>query len=280
VLTIRYTEWDGSQRIRLSADRVFEKFAEYLSYTDDVQQALDWLMRHGLDLDSVPIMGVDDFLEQLREEMRARYNKFNLEHALDEMRERLEEILDLERDTLDEKGEDAAAREKRARLDQLPPRLSTAIEQLRDYHFCDDQAGAEFERLLDEIDNISGLEQFRQRYRDMFQGPEAAGYEQALELMREMERFKQLEDLLASGDLDQIDLDQLRELLGEQAADDLRNLRQVLLLLKNAGYMRTRAGRSELSPKGVRKIGQIALREIFQGCCAIERAVIRAITAE
>jgi uncharacterized protein with von Willebrand factor type A (vWA) domain len=264
-MIVRYTAWDGSQQIRLSAERVFEKFAEYLSYTDDVQQALDWLMRHGLELDSMPIMGVDEFLEQLREEMRARYNRFNLEHALDDVRERLDEILDLERDTLAQRGDDALTRAKRAALDQLPSRLSAAIEQLRGYEFEDAQAQADFEHLLDELDNIGRLEQFQQRYRDLFQGPEAAGYEQALELMREMERMKQLEELLARGDLDEIDLDQLRELLGQQAADDLRNLRQVLLLLRNAGYVRTRSGRAELSPKGVRKIGQLALREIYQG---------------
>ena len=60
---LRYTEWDGTQRVKLSADQVFEKLAEYLSYTDDVQQAFDWLLRHGLDLEGMRIMGVDDFLE-------------------------------------------------------------------------------------------------------------------------------------------------------------------------------------------------------------------------
>ena len=64
---IRYTEWDGSQKVRLTAERVFEKLAEYLSYTDDVQQAWDWLLRHGLDMDGVQVMGLDEFLEQLRE---------------------------------------------------------------------------------------------------------------------------------------------------------------------------------------------------------------------
>ena len=47
MLKIRYTQWDGSQRVRLNADQVFEKLSEYLSYTDDVQQALEWLMRQG-----------------------------------------------------------------------------------------------------------------------------------------------------------------------------------------------------------------------------------------
>src|SRR5207237_6365097 len=51
MLTHRYTRWDGSQRLRLDADQIFAKLGEYLSYTDDLRQALDWLLRHGLDLD-------------------------------------------------------------------------------------------------------------------------------------------------------------------------------------------------------------------------------------
>ena len=47
MIRLRYTQWDGSQRVRLNADQVFEKLSEYLSYTDDVQQALEWLMRQG-----------------------------------------------------------------------------------------------------------------------------------------------------------------------------------------------------------------------------------------
>src|ERR1043166_302580 len=38
-----------------------------------------------------------------------------------------------------------------------------------------------------------------------------------------------------------------------------------MLLLVNAGYVTRREGRAHLSPKGVRKIGQLALRDIYQG---------------
>ena len=48
MLVVRYTSWDGTQQVRLSADEVFEKLSEYLSFTDDVQQALDWLLHQGL----------------------------------------------------------------------------------------------------------------------------------------------------------------------------------------------------------------------------------------
>ena len=57
MLKVRYTAWDGTQKVRLNAEQVFEKFSEYLSYTDDVQQALDWLLRQGLETDGIRILG-------------------------------------------------------------------------------------------------------------------------------------------------------------------------------------------------------------------------------
>jgi len=262
--TVRYTEWDGTQRVRLSADRVFEKLAEYLSYTDDLQQAFDWLLRHGLELEGVQIMGLDDFLEQLRDELRQRYRQFNLDRAFDDLRRKLEELLDVERDTLGQR-DDARAREKLAQLDQLPPRLSESLERLQGYDFEDDQARAEFERLLEELDNIRQLEDFQRRYGELFHGPESLDYDDALNLMREFQRLKQLEEDLLSGNLERVSLESLRELLGPQAMQDFQQLRQITLLLTNAGYLTSRGGKLQLSPKGVRKIGQLALREIYQG---------------
>src|ERR1700691_177055 len=89
----RYTQWDGTQRLKLDADKVFEKLAEYLSYTDDVRQAMDWMMRQGMDFDGVKVMGLEEFIEQLRQEMRQRYRDFNLKNALSEMEQKLEDIL-------------------------------------------------------------------------------------------------------------------------------------------------------------------------------------------
>src|ERR1700732_3271400 len=97
---LRYTQWDGTQQLRLDADKVFEKLAEYLSYTDDVRQAMDWMMRQGMDFDGTKVMGLEEFLEQLRQEMRQRYRDFNLRNSLSELERRLEEILNQEGQTL------------------------------------------------------------------------------------------------------------------------------------------------------------------------------------
>jgi uncharacterized protein with von Willebrand factor type A (vWA) domain len=265
MLKTRYTQWDGSQRVRLTADQVFEKLTEYLSYTDDVQQALEWLMRQGVEWEGMRVMGLDDFLEEVRDQLRQRYRQFNLQNSLDEIRRRLEELLDLERDTLQEAAGQPGMQEKLDYLDRLPHRLSEALERLRDYSFEDDQARQEFENLLDELQNIRDLEEFNRRYGELFHGPQSLGYEDALNLMREIERLKQLEEQLLAGDFERIQLDELGALLGQQALQDFRNLRQMMLVLTEAGYLTTKGGRVQLSPKGVRKIGQLALRDIYQG---------------
>jgi uncharacterized protein with von Willebrand factor type A (vWA) domain len=265
MLTVRYTEWDGTQRIQLTAEQVFQKLTDYLSYTDDLQQAFDWLLRHGLRLDDVHVMGLDDFLEALREEMRNRQQQYNLRESLAEIRQRLEDILDLERDTLDRAEENPSIKGKREQLDQLPTRLSDILAQLRDYSFEDGQAREELERLLEEIENVRDLEEFQRRFGEMFQGPESLGYEAAVELMREMQRLKQLEEDLLSGNLERVNLDDLAGFLGQDAPGALQQLQQMMLLLSNAGYVASREGRMQLSPKGVRKIGQLALKDIYQG---------------
>jgi uncharacterized protein with von Willebrand factor type A (vWA) domain len=266
MIRIRYTEWDGSQRIRLEADRVFEKLSEYLSYTDDVQQALDWLMRQGAEWEGMRVVGLDEFLEELREQLRDQYRKFNFDHALDDVRRRLEELLDLERDALDQPGPGEQHRQqKKEFLDRLPHQLSQALEQLQNYDFEDDDARRDFENLLEELGNIRDLENFQRRYGDLFHGQQSLGYEEALEVMRAVERMKQLEEALLSGDLDSVNLQQLQAVLGEEAMRDFQSLQRMMALLRESGYLTSKGDRLELSPKGVRRIGRLALRDIYQG---------------
>jgi len=265
VLRVRYTAWDGTQEVRLQADQVFEKLSEYLSFTDDVQQALDWLLHQGLEWEGVRVMGLDDFLEQLREEMRSRYRQVNLRQAFTELREKLGELLDLEREALEQFGDREEAARRRELLDRLPTRLSEALERLRESSLLDAEARRALENLLEDLDDIRDLEDFHRRYGDLFQGPRALSYGEAVELMREMERLKRLEEELLSGNLETVDLENLRALLGPEALRNFQTLKQVMLVLVDAGYLTRREGRARLSPKGVRKIGQLALRDIYQG---------------
>src|SRR5271154_3351229 len=264
---IRYTQWDGSQRIRLDADKVLEKLSEYLSYTDDVRQAIDWLTRQGFDIDGSSVMGLDEFLEELRQEIRQRYRNFNLKNSMSEMEERLQDILDRERQKLESERQQGKSgmQDKAQQLSNLPGKLSQALRKLEDYDFEDAEAGEDFDELLSEYENIRDLENFKDRYGQMFHGPPSLNYEQALDLMREMERLKQLEQDRMSENFESISLEELKELMGQQAMQDFQNLRQVILLLKNSGYVTQKGNQLQLSPKGVRRIGELALRDIYQG---------------
>lgn len=264
MLTLRYTEWDGTQQVRLTPDAVFEKFAELLSYTDDAQQARDWLLRHGFENDSIQVVGLDEFLEMLREEIRNRQSQYNLDRALDGLRERLEDALDAEREARrGDSGDEGRAGEADP-FGHLSRRLSEALSQLAGERFADADARSAIDDLLEEIDDVRRVEDFQRQFGDLFDGPESLDFEEALALIREMENLRRLEENLVTGNLERVEIQDLGDLLGDRAAQDFRNLRQVVLLLDNSGYLTQREGRVRLSAKGTRKIGQLALRDIYQ----------------
>ena len=77
----------------------------------------------------------------------------------------------------------------------------------------------------------------------------------------------ELEHLLRSAtspaQLAEVDLDRARELLGDDAARSLEQLAKLAELLEEAGLIEQREGRYELTPRGMRRIGQRALQELF-----------------
>lgn len=258
-MRLRYTDWDGTQDVRLDADRVFGKLAEYLSYTDDVEQALDWLLRQGAEFDGFEVVGLDELLERVRQEIRDKFSQVNIDRALDEPRRRLDELLDLERD--------ASGAARSAELDAYSAEraLAEVLRRLADFDFVDDDARHEFETLAERLDDIEAVTDFQRRYGDRFQGPRALDFDETLELMREMERLERLQEQLLRGDLDGVDVDTLRAALGEQAARQFGDLRQMMLLVRQSGTLQAKEGRTTLSAKGVRKLGRLALRDIYQG---------------
>ncbi|MEX2599093.1 MAG: VWA domain-containing protein, partial [Dehalococcoidia bacterium] len=91
--------------------------------------------------------------------------------------------------------------------------------------------------------------------------------DQAMQVMGEMQSMDQLESQLQQvmrrGDMDSIDADEVERLLGEDARRELEQLEQLVKQLEDAGYLRNNGDKLELTPAGVRKIGQKALRELF-----------------
>jgi DNA helicase HerA-like ATPase len=135
MVRFRYTSWDGSQRVRLDPDRVFERLARYLSETDDLDDALDRLLREGMSAPEFEVVGIDELVSRLRAELQRLYDTHNLDHALDRHADALEELLGEESDAVSEL-EDKALREQRSSfLARLPRAVDEAIGRLLHYPF-------------------------------------------------------------------------------------------------------------------------------------------------
>ena len=66
------------------------------------------------------------------------------------------------------------------------------------------------------------------------------------------------------GELAEVDVDRARELLGDDAARSLERLAELAKMLEEAGLIEQREGRLELTPRGIRAIGQKALGDLFR----------------
>lgn len=262
----RYTAWDGRQRRRLEPDRVFREFGRYLEHTDNVVQALEWLVRHGVEWEDTRVAGLDELLEQVRQRIQEQFDQYNLDHVFDGLQRRLDELLNMERDTIRERlQDDAALAQKLEFLERLPTAPARVLEALRDYNFEDADAGAEFLRVLEEFEDAAEVADFVARFGPLFRGARALDYEDALDLMHLVQRLKRLEEALAHGDIAGIDEHDVEDLLGVSGLMGLQELRSMQSLLEEAGYLVQAGDRVELSPKGTRRLGQLALQDIYQG---------------
>lgn len=99
-------------------------------------------------------------------------------------------------------------------------------------------------------------------------GEQSLGLGQALEAIEGIADLDELERQLEGGydgyRLEDVDLDRVRRSLGEESARDLDNLRRIERALEEAGVVGRRDGEWELTPRGIRALGQRALASVFE----------------
>ena len=138
------------------------------------------------------------------------------------------------------------------------------LRDMMDALLRDDRLRWDLAQLAASLDQLlpGGLgERFR------FKGEESLGLEGALEQMTNLGSLDALEAQLGGvegpGDLQGIDRERVRDLLGEDAARDLDALDELASRLERAGYLDRRGDRLELTPRGSRRIGQKVLDDLF-----------------
>ncbi len=108
----------------------------------------------------------------------------------------------------------------------------------------------------------AGWEQSRQ-----FTGEGQMGLGQATDLMSDLNDLDRMEEILQSATspaaLSEIDLDRVKDHLGEDSARALDRLARLARTLEEAGLIENKGDRTELTPQGVRRLGQKAFNDVF-----------------
>ena len=159
----RYGSWDGSQQAPLSADDVLGAIAEDLMEYGDLKWAMRNLLSRGMTMpDGGYIEGLRDMLKQLREQKRERLQQFDLSSVMQDIEQKLAEILSMEQNTIDEwldqDSETFAndvlrkiAERSQETLDELPDDSAGRMKALEKYEFLNPDAQRKYLDLLNEL---------------------------------------------------------------------------------------------------------------------------------
>ncbi len=101
-----------------------------------------------------------------------------------------------------------------------------------------------------------------------FDGMDPLDMASGSQVMSELGDLDQLEQMLKGssnpGALAEVDIDRVRELLGDKTAASLERMSELTKMLTEAGLIEQKEGRLELTPHGLRRLGQNALAELFR----------------
>ena len=213
--TYRYSRWDGTQEIfDVDANDLMDQLSEELLKQGDVMRALREMFRNGVqNQEGRQMTGLRELMERLKNQRRQQLQQHNMDSVVDDLARQLEEILQTERQGIQQRLDDAREQvestpeedrpqqedllkmlEQRAQrnldtLDQLPEGLAGQIQELMNYDFMDPEAQRMFQELLDQLkgqmaQNIS--QQMRQQIQGMSPEDMAAMREMMSELNRMM----------------------------------------------------------------------------------------------
>ena len=212
--TFRYSQWDGSQRIfDLDADELMDRLSEEILKQGDVMRALREMFRRGLQTrDGQQMPGLRDLMEQLKNQRRQQLQQYNMDSVVDDLKERLEDIIRTEREGIQRRMEEAReqvdgaddadkaqqeslydlleqrAQRNREKLDALPEGVGGQIQELMEYDFMDPEAQQKFQELLDMLKSQMA-QNMSQQMRDQIQGMTPEQMAAMQEMMRQLNQM-------------------------------------------------------------------------------------------
>lgn len=248
----RYSRWDGSQQIfDLDADELMDRLSDELLKDGDLRQALRELLRNGMqNREGQQLTGLRDLMEQLKNRRRQQLQQHNMDSVVDDLKERLAEILQTERAGIDrrlaEAQEQAAqapesdralsenlynllqqrADRNREKLDNLPESLGGQIQELMEYDFIDPEAQRLFQELLERLKSQMA-QNMSQQMQQQLQGMSPDQMAAMQEMMRQLNEM--LRDQMAGRepDFDRF-MQQFSPMFGDNPPQSLDELLEML----------------------------------------------------
>jgi uncharacterized protein with von Willebrand factor type A (vWA) domain len=145
-----WSRWDGTQNpddSELGTDELIDEISDDVLSGLTPGRAVQRLMRRGI---AGRTQGMDELARRIRQQRKRWAERTNLQGPLDKVRERLDEILGQERETLAASpGDEARSRE--TTLDLLPRSTAGAIRELLDYPFMNPDAQRSFDELIESV---------------------------------------------------------------------------------------------------------------------------------
>jgi uncharacterized protein with von Willebrand factor type A (vWA) domain len=150
-------------------------------------------------------------------------------------------------------------------LDNLSPEQRQELQDLMDQLIGDDRIRVDMMELAQNLEALAPMEQIRTRF--PFRGSETLPLNEAMRMMGRLQQMEGLEDQFHEArrldDIGSIDSEKVKELLGDEEYQSIEQLKELMKMLEEAGYIQKKGNRWELTARGIRKIGQKALQDIF-----------------
>ena len=221
-------------------------------------------------MDDAAVARLKDMLAELNDLIERRNRGEDIDDAFEQFRSRYSDMLGSDAQSLDELLEDMARRmaamsrllagmtpEQRDQLAQLSEQLMGDV----DLAFQADQLQRALQAAHPELGWGTPVDE------GMPSGEETGSLSATVDWVERLQQFEDLSHALSQdypgARLDDIDEAALRAAVGDEAAHDLRALRDIERVLEQAGAAGRRHGRLELTPTGIRRLGEKSLARIY-----------------
>jgi uncharacterized protein with von Willebrand factor type A (vWA) domain len=148
-MRVRFNRWSGQQDpfpAAVTADGVLAEVSDELLAGHGLEEALQRLQRRGF----AGASGLGDLRDRVAEARRRELARMGLEGPLQDIADRLGEIVDRERTALTFAAE-AEAAQRLAALDELPRDVAARIAALQEHRWADAQAQRDFNELVEQL---------------------------------------------------------------------------------------------------------------------------------